>query len=966
MVSAAHDLTSPFEFVRSKNIANLNLEVEEYRHRTTGAQHFHFVSEHPENVFMVAFRTVPNDSTGVAHILEHTTLCGSERYPVRDPFFLMIRRSLNTFMNAFTASDYTAYPFASENKRDFQNLLGIYLDAVFFPLLDPLDFAQEGHRLEFSEADNPASELEYKGVVYNEMKGDQSSVISQLFEAVKAEVFPTSTYHHNSGGDPKEIPNLSYEQLVAFHRRHYHPSNAIFMTFGDTPAAEHQTYIHEQALVRFAAANDEVIVASEIPLDAPKQVARPYPVKEAKDNQSHVLMAWKLGVNTDLEALIKCNLLSDVLLDTSASPLRFVLENTALAAAPSPLCGLEESNYEISFFCGVEGANGADAEQIQTLILTTLEDVVKRGVEVSQIEACLHQLELSHREIGGDGYPYGLQLMFSCLAAAIHRSDPIALLELDTVIEKIRAEIHDPDFIPGLIQKYLLNNTHRVLFTFYPDEKFSDREQAELKSVLARKQASLDGEQAELIIEQTRALQQRQAREEPLHLLPKVGVNDIGEPKQRPKAAKSQQGDVGLTEYVVGTNGISYEQVVCDLPNLNLEQQGLLQVYSQVITEIGAAGRDYLETQGLQHSKTGGLGCYSVLRGRRDNPDQLLAKFIMSSRCLTRNLDDMNQILSETYFEPNFAEKNRIKDLVHQLRLRRDGSVTNNGHSLVMTAAAAFFRPVAAFNHQVSGLSGLLRLRQLDDGLEQSQQLATLVNELQEINEALSEQQKQLLLISEKPLANTSTIAKLWRGSNQSCLANEALMPEVPQHQAWLTTTQVNHCAEVFATVPEEHEDAPALAVLAGVLRNGFLHRVLREQGGAYGGGATADQSNGLFRFYSYRDPNLEQTFTAFRESIEWLQRSDIHFDLIEEAILGIVSSLDAPGSPAGEARTHFQQQLLGRSSEHRELFRSRVIATKVDDVKRVAATYFDRPSATAVMTNHDRQLDGKYELFNL
>jgi Zn-dependent M16 (insulinase) family peptidase len=245
-------MTQPaFQHLRSHPIPALRLEFQEFRHRATGARHLHLAADDPHNAFMVAFLTVPQDSTGVAHILEHTALCGSRRYPVRDPFFMMIRRSLNTFMNAFTSSDWTAYPFASQNKKDFNNLLDVYLDATFFPLLDERDFAQEGHRLEFAAPDNPDSELTFKGVVFNEMKGALSSPVQRLGLALQSRLFPTTTYHHNSGGDPEAIPDLTYEQLKAFHARHYHPSNAIFLTYGDIPAAEHQERFEAGALGQF-------------------------------------------------------------------------------------------------------------------------------------------------------------------------------------------------------------------------------------------------------------------------------------------------------------------------------------------------------------------------------------------------------------------------------------------------------------------------------------------------------------------------------------------------------------------------------------------------------------------------------------------------------------------------------------------------------------------------------------------
>jgi len=345
-----------FDLLRRIPVPSLNLTMEEYRHRKTGARHFHLASDNPENVFLVALRTMPMDSTGVAHILEHTALCGSAKYPVRDPFFLMIRRSLNTFMNAFTSSDWTAYPFASQNRQDFDNLLSVYLDAVFFARLDPLDFAQEGIRVEFSEPDNPDSPLVYKGVVFNEMKGAMSSPHSILSDVLNKYVFPTTTYHFNSGGDPAEIPELGYDDLLAFYRKHYHPSNAVFMTYGDIPAVELQARIEEQALHAFDA-SEPVRGRDEKRYLAPVTVEEFYPLDEGDDGEkSHVVLSWLLGQTADIRDRLAMHLLNGVLLENSASPLRHYLETCGLGESPSPMCGLDDNGREMSFSCGLEGS----------------------------------------------------------------------------------------------------------------------------------------------------------------------------------------------------------------------------------------------------------------------------------------------------------------------------------------------------------------------------------------------------------------------------------------------------------------------------------------------------------------------------------------------------------------------------------------------------------------------------------
>ena len=577
------DQTNPaFELLRSQEIPSLKIGYQEYRHRVTGAQHIHLASDNKENVFLVALRTVPEDSTGVAHILEHTALCGSEKYPVRDPFFMMIRRSLNTFMNAFTSSDWTAYPFASQNKKDFNNLLGVYLDSVFFSRLDPLDFAQEGHRLEFADAEDSNSELTFKGVVYNEMKGAMSSVNSTLWQTMSKHLCPTSTYHYNSGGDPTDIPDLSYEQFKAFYDVHYHPSNAIFITFGDIPAEEHQAQFEDNALSRFDKLDCHIEVNNEQRYDCPQYVEEAYAFDEPEgtDNQSHIVLSWLLGDATDLEATMCARLLSSVLLDNSGSPLQQALETTDLGTSPSPMCGLEDSQKELIFACGVEGSNPENADAVEALILGVLQNVADNGLPQEQVEASLHQLELSQREVSGGGYPYGLQLILTALTSATHRGDPVSLLNLDPVLAKLQENIKDPAFIKHLARDLLLNNQHRLRLVMKPDTDLGKLKEQQEKDRLAEIQQGLSEERKQQIVDEAIALKQRQEMEENLDILPKVGIEDI--PKDIFYAEKHTvtQAPLPLTSYNAGTNGIVYQQVIMAMPDLTSEEMDLLPLYS--------------------------------------------------------------------------------------------------------------------------------------------------------------------------------------------------------------------------------------------------------------------------------------------------------------------------------------------------------------------------------------------------
>ncbi|KGE05095.1 insulinase family protein [Pseudohaliea rubra] len=946
-----------FEGIREARIPALNLTVQHFVHRETGALHYHLASDNPENVFLVAFRTVPEDSTGVAHILEHTALCGSERYPVRDPFFMMLRRSLNTFMNAFTSSDWTAYPFASQNRKDFTNLLDVYLDAAFFSRLDPLDFAQEGHRVEFAEPDDPTTGLVYRGVVYNEMKGAMSSPVATLWQTLCEHLFPTSTYHHNSGGDPAEIPSLTYEQLTAFYRSHYHPSNAIFMTFGDIPATEHQAVFEDRALGRFQKLDERIAVTPEQRFAAPTRVTAPYACDEGDDltGKTHVVLGWMLGESADLEAMLEAQLLTSVLLENSASPLQHALETTALGSAPSPLCGLEDGMREMVFCCGIEGSEADRADDLEALVLTTLERVAREGVPQEQVEAVLHQLELHQREVGGDGFPYGLSLMMQAIGSATHYSDPIAALDLEPALEALREKIRDPDYLPTLTRRLLLDNTNRVTLVMTPDATLAARRAEAEQQRLAALRAALNpaGEQA--IVERAAALKERQGVVDDISILPRVTLADV--PAELPRLAYHEDEADGLpvTTYETGTNGLVYQQLVAPLPALSEDELALLPHYTGMATELGLGEADYLATQHRQSAAVGGISVYTSMRGDVDNAQQVRASLVLSSKALQRKAGDQLALMRDTRQTLRFDELPRLRELVAQQRARRDQAITGQGHSLAMAAASAGMSPMARLHHSSTGLEGLRRLRILDRALGTDSELQAFAGSLEALHGRLTAPQQELLTVTEpgtraELLAAARTLAAQLSADGGSGLALAAVQER--RGECWLTNTQVNFCARAYPTVPVGHPDAAALTVLAAYLRNGFLHRAIREQGGAYGGGASQDSSIAAFRFFSYRDPRLEETLDDFDASIRWLLERAPDPTALEEAVLGVIASFDKPGSPAGEARQDFHNRRFGRNHERRMAFRQQVLAISHDDLVRVASEYLvPERASTAVIT---------------
>jgi hypothetical protein len=959
-------MTHPaFELIRREHVPSLDVTLEQYRHLATAASHIHLAAAQSNNAFMVALPTVPRDSTGVAHVLEHVSLCGSQRYPVRDPFFMMLRRSLNTFMNAFTASDWTAYPFATQNRKDFDNLLSVYLDAVFFPLLDPLDFAQEGHRLEFEEASNPDSALTIRGVVYNEMKGAMSAPVAQVAQSLQSHVFPTVTYHFNSGGDPEEIPTLEYQQLKDFHARHYHPSNALFMTFGSFAVEEHHERFESSVLSRFQRDHRDVDIPDERRYAEPVSVQGAFSMDDDEDTarKSHVVIGWLLGRSDDVAEMLKAHLLSGVLLDNSASPLRKFLETTDLGSSPSELCGLDDSTREATFQCGLEGTDPEHAQAIERQVLDVLEQVAHDGAPRDQVESVLHQVELAQREVGGGRFPYGLQLMLRVMPAYLHGGDPVAALDIDDALAELRQAIEDPQFIKDLVRRLLLDNPHRVRLTMAPDRELSGRRAAALNKKLQERKKQLDDDEKKRIVARAAALKARQEQEEDPELLPKAGLEDVPDDRAIPEGTLHQVGDLPLAWYSQGTNGIVYQQLAIDLPPMPEELIDVLGLYCDCITEVGCGDQDYLQVQARQAAVSGGVSARISYRPRVDDRSSLRAMFVLSGKALARNEKALGELIKDTLHGARFDELSRLRELVAQFHAQAEASLTQSGHSLAMSAASAGLGPGAMLDHRWDGLEGLRRLKALDGAMADEDRRRSFADSLSRIRDRLSAAPRQVLLVAEpeREQEMRASLAELWKDApagNSGQGAFTCDWTESRVHQAWSVNTQVNFCAKAYATVDESHADAPALMVLGPYLTNGFLHRSIREQGGAYGGGASYNAGTGAMRFYSYRDPRLAETLADFDAATSWLLEGPHEARLLEEAVLRVLSDIDRPESPAGEAIAAYFGTRHGRTPAYRRAARRAVMTVTMEDLRRVAERYLTTNNANTAVVSNDATIE--------
>ncbi|RMH22590.1 MAG: peptidase M16 [Gammaproteobacteria bacterium] len=949
-----------FELEQNRRIEALNLEISSYRHTATGARHLHFSAEDNNNVFLVGFPTIPTDSTGVAHILEHTVLCGSRRFPVRDPFFMMIRRSLNTFMNAFTSSDWTAYPFATQNAKDFDNLLKVYLDAAFFPNLDYLDFLQEGHRMEFVDND-PSKPLEYKGVVFNEMKGALSSPVSRLWQDLQSHLFPTLTYHHNSGGDPREIPNLTHDQLKAFHARHYHPSNAIFMTYGNLDPVNHQSRFEEWVLSAFGQAGYDIRVGNEIHLSEPVRVQTCYPIAadETIQRKTHIVLGWLLGQTNNVESTLTQQLISDILLENSASPLRYALETSDLGIAPSPLCGFEDSMKQGVFACGLEGSDPDKTDQVESLVLNTLQRVAEEGVSLEHAESILHQLEFSQREVTGGGMPYGLQLMLKALPAVLHQGDPVAMLDIAPVLKKLGQQIRDPNFVKNEVRS-LLENSHRVCLTMSPDPEMGTRQDLEEKQHLEKVRATMTDEEIKTILEQSEALNQRQQSVDDPDILPKLERSDIPASIQFPKEETTIHAMNSIHWYHTGTNGIVYQQLITPIPHLPDDLLSLVPLYLACLPELGCGERDYRQNQFYQTSICGGVSATTSIRSDLHDANRLNGYFVLAGKSLVPKQAAMHDLLLETFLKVRFDELEKIREIVSQISAEKMLSITGQGHMLAMAAATSGLSRMGNLHHQWNGLASIREANRLNKALENDDALRALAEELSDIHKIMVNGPLSILVVCEKNCrVEIEDVIKTicvggQKGMDNTTMYTDSFTAENVR-QAWLTGTQVNFCARAYPAVTAGHADAAAFQVLAPYLRNNFLHRAIREQGGAYGGGASYAADEAAFRFFSYRDPRLEETLEDFDRSIHWLLNERQEVEWLEEAILNVIAALDKPGSPAGECiSTHFGIR-HGRTPEFRNRMRQQVLSITLNDLQRVAREYLcPENQNTAIITSKE------------
>ncbi|MGK0184090.1 MAG: Zn-dependent M16 (insulinase) family peptidase, partial [Halioglobus sp.] len=662
------------DFVLKKltEIKGLKCTLRELEHEPSGALVLHVANDDDENVFCLSFRTLPDSSNGVAHILEHTVLCGSEKFPVNDPFFSMNRRSLNTFMNALTGSDFTCYPAASQVKKDFYNLLDVYLDAVFKPKLKELSFLQEGHRLGFSDPEDANSQLQYKGVVFNEMKGALSSPDSRVWKELRKHLIPDLTYGIDSGGDPKEIPELTYQQLLDFHGKFYHPSRCLFFFYGNIPLNDHLDFISSNALKGV----EKQVSIDPIPLQkrftAPKKVSDTYPASadQSKDKDSYISLAWLTCHILEQRDVLGLTVLDIILTSTDASPLRYALLQSGLCKQVDGI--LEDDISEVPYALLMKGCDSESADKLQDLVFDTLQNVLKNGIPVDQVEAAIHQIELYRREISGDSYPFGLNLFMRSALLQQHGGNAEDGMSVDALFEDLRQSVEDPNFLTGLLRKYFLENPHFVLLTMAPDENLAVKENQEERTKLDEIQSKLTEDDKKKIIDNSRSLSDMQEEDEDIEVLPKVTLKDVPLEGKDFTLTQEKIGNIEIFHHGCFTNGLVYADVVFALPEVKKEDLSYLRLFTHLLPQVGSGDRDYKQNLDYILEHTGGLGVSLSLNSQIQDFNQFKPCVTLGGKALHRKVDKLFPLLCDMISSADFTDVARLKELIlkHQTGLQ--------------------------------------------------------------------------------------------------------------------------------------------------------------------------------------------------------------------------------------------------------------------------------------------------------
>lgn len=937
-----------YEIRRILPVPELKLTAVDLVHNQTGSEHLHIDRDDKNNVFSIAFKTNPPDATGVPHILEHTTLCGSEKYPVRDPFFKMLNRSLANFMNAMTAHDYTFYPFATTNKSDYENLRDVYMDATLNPLLKAEDFFQEGWRLEHNDLTDPKSDIGFKGVVYNEMKGQISNANYYFWIKFQESIYPSL---NNSGGDPTKITDLKYEDLIDFHAKNYHPSNSRTFTYGNFALEDTLKFLDDSfSGYGKRSKNDNILL--------PVNIDKTIKIKEkgqidpllSGDRQVKSSITWACGSPDNYYETFLLGVLGNLLIEGHSSPFYKSLIESGIGSQYSVNTGMESTTAMNFFTIGVQGLS--TVEEFRSVVQNTIKEVLESKFDNKKIEAILQQIELSKKDQKSD---FGLQILYSIIPGWSSSRDPFENLLLDETLSRFREdwESQGNKLFVDLINKHILGKPY-FEFTIEGSEDFTSMIEKEEASRLESKVAKLNEEDKDVIFKRGQLLQENQNRKEDLTCLPSLNISDI------PRVSDVYEIKIkpDTMTRITDTNGITYIRGKRNLDNvIPQELFPYLPLFSDSLTHLGTSREDYSDIENSIKLFTGGISAHvDVTSDPISMKPNLL--FLFDGWALNSKTNHITEYWEKLLLNTDFKKHgDKLKVLIRSLVSSNTSSIADSGHSYARGFSGAHISVSKSIDETLSGISQVKFINRLSALLDDE-------NEFQEkVVDKLIEIQKLVINSNDmKYFITTDSSTQILKVEEEIGKFNNKLpktgdfvgmeasrFPKLESKNGTYSTLidfpfQVHYTSSCLSGISYTHKDGAPLQVLANMLTFKHLHREIREKGGAYGGGATYSALDGIFGFYSYRDPNPLNSLETFSKSgnyvmnhAQWGQ-SDIN-----EAKLTIFQQIDAPISRKSEGTTLFHS---GVTDEMRQTRREQLLDVTLNDIQMVAEKYIGNKSS--------------------
>lgn len=939
MDAAVGDMIHGFSIKGITPLPDLRAIACEAVHVGSGARLLHILSDDPENLLALALRTPPSDDTGLPHILEHTVLCGSSRYPVKDPFVELLKRSLATFLNAMTYPDKTVYPCASMNKKDFFNLSGVYCDAVFHPLIREEHFKQEGHHFDFQEPGNIDSPLIIKGIVYNEMKGAYSDLDGIISRHTGRSICPDNTYGRDSGGDPDCIPDLTYDQFVRFHQTWYHPSNALIFHYGNIPVGELMAFLDSTCLNEFRKIEIDTGIAPQPRWTVPMEKTIPYPIGADEDTAEKTAAAVTFLTNDVTEAIstLSMHVLDYYLLGNAASPLRKALIDSKLGKELTT-SGYADYQRDTFFTAGLKGTEPDRVDAIVKIILDTCAEQAEGGLDRDKLEAAFHRLELHSREIQG---MYPLRLMDRVYRSWLYDADPLCNLRLNEHIAELRRRyMEEPDFFERKLQELIVENPHYTVLTFLPDRELSMRKEKAFREKMARIKKSMSREELDKIAEEAAELDALQTTPNPpeaLATLPRLSLEDVPPDPFEMDTEVLEEGNVPFIYTNVFSNGLSYLHLAFDLRGIDDELIDYLPVYVDALSKMGAGDDDYAVMAEKEARSTGGIGVSVSVGGLVGDPQFFQPVFSVASRSLDHKLPEMLDVVFQRVVQCNLNDLERLRDVILQGQVaRRSSLIPNGGHFAALYAA----RNLSVNSFTAERLGGITQIRLFDrlagnfDSLCQD-----IVHKLTKIRDfMLSRNRLKVSFVGEEKHFGLAKdyISDIASGLPKS--RPEERLPSFSPADIWreglAAPADVAFVARAGKAVGTYHPLAPALLMLSSHLSYSYLWEAIRVKGGAYGARAQYDSLNAIFSFWSYRDPFIKETLDAFGGVSGYVENSmDLGAAGLEQAVIGTIKTLDQPIRPGQAVGLAMARHINRETPEFRKQFRSKLLSLKAEDV---------------------------------